>query len=173
MKNQDILENLVNYAYLAIGSNLGKKIYNLEISKYKLSKKGIYIDKSSSFYYTKSWPNPKFPNYVNAVLLVKTNLTILKLFKEIKLIEKSLGRVKTKKNYPRTCDIDIIDFNGKFLNFANVDLTVPHPRMEKRNFVLLPLYEINKKWIHPKTKKNIVNLIANLPDGDIRTIKQK
>ena len=172
MKNQDILENLVNYAYLAIGSNLGKKIYNLEISKYKLSKKGIYIDKSSSFYYTKSWPNPKFPNYVNAVLLVKTNLTILKLFKEIKLIEKSLGRVKTKKNYPRKCDIDIIDFNGRYIDFINIDLKVPHPRMEKRNFVLLPFFEINKSWKHPITKKKIVDLIKSLSIKNLTSIKQ-
>ncbi len=49
VKKQDILENLVNYAYLAVGSNLGKKIYNLELAKYKLSKKKIYINKSSSF----------------------------------------------------------------------------------------------------------------------------
>ena len=171
MKKQDILENLANYAYLAIGSNLGKKIYNLELTKYKLSRNGIYIDKASSFYMTRSWPNPNFPNYINAVFLVKTNLSLFELFKKIKLIEKSLGRVKTQKNYPRTCDIDIIDFNGKLFNFFNIDLTVPHPRMEKRNFVLLPLFEINKSWIHPKTKKNIVNLISNMKSDDIRSIK--
>ena len=95
----------------------------------------------------------------------------MKLFKEIKLIEKSLGRVKTKKNYPRKCDIDIIDFNGRYFNFINIDLKVPHPRMDKRNFVLLPLFEINKNWKHPKTKKNIVNLISNLKGDDIRSIK--
>ena len=110
MKKQDILESPVNYAYLAIGSNLGKKIYNLELAKYKLSKKGIYLNKSSSFYVTRSWPNPNFPDFINAVLLVKTKLTLIQLFKEVKLIEKSLGRVNTPKNYPRICDIDIIDF---------------------------------------------------------------
>ena len=171
MKNQDILENLVNYAYLAIGSNLGKKIYNLELVKYKLLKKGIYIVKSSSFYITKSWPNPDFPEFINAVLLVKTNLSLFGLFKQIKLIEKLLGRVKTPRNDPRICDIDIIDFNGKFFSSTNKNLKVPHPRMDKRNFVLLPLYEINKSWTHPKTKKNIVNLISNLKSDDIRSIK--
>tara|TARA_Y100000741_G_scaffold268906_1_gene209144 strand:- start:140 stop:661 length:522 start_codon:yes stop_codon:yes gene_type:complete len=171
VKKQDILENLVNYAYLGIGSNLGKKIYNLELTKFKLSEKGIYIDKSSSFYCTKSWPNPKFPDYVNAVLLINTSLSLIQLFKEIKLIEKTLGRTKTPKNYPRKCDIDIIDFNGKFHNFFNIDLTVPHPRMDNRNFVLLPLFEINKNWVHPKTKKNIVNLISKLKGHDIRSMK--
>ena len=171
MKNQDILENPVNYAYLALGSNLGKKIYNLELVKYKLIKKGIYINKSSSFYFTRSWPNPNFPEFVNLIILVKTNLSLFQLFKQIKKIEKSLGRINAPKNHPRICDIDIIDFNGKFFNFKNVDLIVPHPRMNKRNFVLLPLYEINKRWVHPKTKKNIVNLISNLKGDDIRSIK--
>ena len=129
MKKQDILESPVNYAYLAIGSNLGKKIYNLELVKYKLSKIGIYVNKSSSFYITRSWPNPNFPNYINAVLFAKTNLSLPKLFRKIKLIEKSLGRVNAPKNYPRKCDIDIIDFNGKYINLQNIDLTVPHPRM--------------------------------------------
>ena len=171
MKKQDISENLVNYAYLALGSNLGKKIHNLELAKYKLSEKKIYINKSSSFYISKSWPNPKFQDYINAVLLVKTNLSLVELFKQIKLIERSLGRIRGPKNYPRKCDIDIIDFNGRYFDFINIDLKVPHPRMEKRNFVLLPLFEINKNWKHPKTKKNIVNLISNLKGDDIRSIK--
>ena len=69
MKRQDTLESQVNYAYLAIGSNLGKKIMNLEFAKYKLSQAGVKIIKSSGFYITKSWPNPRFPDYVNAVIL--------------------------------------------------------------------------------------------------------
>ena len=171
MKKQDTLENLVNYAYLAIGSNLGKKIFNLTRTKYKLSTNGISVVKSSSLYVSKSWPNPKFPDFINAVLFVRTNLSLTQLFNQIKLIEKSLGRVKTPKNYPRNCDVDIIDFNGKFFNLKNIDLKVPHPRMDKRNFVLLPLYEINKTWRHPKTKKNIVNLLFKLNGDDIRSIK--
>ena len=171
MKKQDTLENLVNYAYLAIGSNLGKKIFNLVNVKSKLSKNGIYVVKSSNLYITKSWPNPNFPDYINAVIFVRTNQSLINLFKKIKLIEKSLGRVNAPKNYPRKCDIDIIDFNGKFINLQSIDLTVPHPRMHKRSFVLLPLFEINKCWIHPKNKKNIVNLISNLKSGDIRSIK--
>ena len=173
MKKQDILENPANYAYLAIGSNLGKKIYNIEHSKYMLCKKGINVKKSSSYYITRSWPNPKFPKFVNLVLLVKTKLSLLKLFKEIKLIEKSLGRVDAPRNYPRKCDIDILDFNGKSFNFIDIDIIVPHPRMEQRSFVLLPLFEINKSWIHPKSKKNILNLLSNMNGDDIRSVKFK
>ena len=87
-------------------------------------------------------------------------------------IEKKLGRKRNKKNEPRICDIDIIDYDNKIIkkNFKN-NLSIPHPRMHKRNFVLLPLYEINKDWIHPKYKKNIVNLLSKLSNIDLRSIK--
>ncbi|MFL2887274.1 MAG: 2-amino-4-hydroxy-6-hydroxymethyldihydropteridine diphosphokinase [Candidatus Pelagibacter sp.] len=173
MKRQDILENQVSYAYLALGSNLGKKIKNLDVAKNKLSEIGINIIKSSSFYLTKSWPNTKFPDFVNSVILVKTNYLLPELFKQIKLIEQSLGRKKTPKNYPRICDIDIIDFNGNklVLKFNNQNIEVPHFSMHKRNFVLIPLFEINQTWIHPKSKKNIVKLLSELPNDDLRRIK--
>ena len=173
MKKQDTLENQVNYAYLALGSNLGKKIQNLELAKYKLSKIGINIIKTSRFYCTESWPNSKFPNFINAVLLVRTKLLLPELFKQIKLIEKSLGRIKAPKYYPRICDIDIIDFNGRCssMNFNIQKIEVPHSNMHRRNFVLLPLYEINQNWLHPKFKKNIVKLLSSLPDNDLRSIK--
>jgi len=173
VKKQDILENQVNYAYLALGSNLGKKIKNLEFAKYKLTGVGVDIIKSSSFYITKSWPNSKYPDFINSVIFVKTKLLLPNLFNQIKLIEKSLGRTKSPKNYPRICDIDIIDFNGKCLSiqFNSQKIEIPHINMHKRNFVLIPLYEINKNWIHPKFKKNIVKLVSNLPYNDLRSIK--
>ena len=173
VKKQDILENQVNYAYLALGSNLGKKIKNLEITKNKLSKIGIHIIKTSSFYTSKSWPNSKFPDFINSVLLVNTKLTLPELFNQIKLIEKSIGRIKTPKNHPRLCDIDIIDFNGKCLslNCYCQKIEVPHINMHKRNFVLIPLYEINQNWLHPKFKKNIVKLLSSLSNDDLRSIK--
>ena len=173
MKKQDILENQVNYAYLSLGSNLGKKIKNLEFAKYKLSKIGIDIIKTSSFYSTKSWPNSKFPDFINSVLLIRTKLSLPGLFNQIKLIEKSLGRIKAPKNYPRICDIDIIDYNGKCLTnkFNQQNIEVPHSNMHKRNFVLIPIYEINHNWFHPKFKKNIVKLLYALPNNDLRCIK--
>ena len=114
-----------------------------------------------------------FPDYLNTILLVNTNLSLTDLFKKVKSIEKSMGRIKRPKNYPRICDIDIIDFNSIFTKttYLNQKITVPHKRMHKRNFVLIPLYEINKNWIHPKSKKNIVNLISSLSINDLRSIK--
>ena len=172
MKKQDISENLANTAYLAIGSNLGNKISNIEITKVELEKYKIKILKSSSNYMSESWPDPSKPNYINIVVEIKTNLAPLELLKICNLIELKFGRVRVKKNTPRTCDIDIIDYEKKILNGKNRQLILPHPRMTKRNFVLLPLFELDKSWKHPKSKINIVNLINSLPVKDLRSIKQ-
>ena len=172
MKKQDISENLANLAYLAIGSNLGSKIRNIEITKVELEKYKIKILKSSSNYISESWPDPSMPNYINIIIKIKTSLTPLELLKICNLIELKMGRVRLKKNSPRTCDIDIIDYEEKILNLESGNLILPHPRMTRRNFVLLPLFEVNKSWKHPKSKINIVKLINSLPIKDLRTIKQ-
>ena len=172
MKKQDISENLVNQAYLAIGSNLGNKISNIEITKFELEKYKIKILKSSSNYVSESWPDPSMPNYVNIVIKIKTSLEPLELLKTCNLIELKLGRVRLKKNAPRTCDIDIIDYDKKILKEKKNKLILPHPRMIERNFVLLPLFEVDKSWKHPKSKVNIVNLINSLPVKELRSIKK-
>ena len=172
MKKQDTLENQANFAYIAIGSNLGNKIYNIETAKFELKKFKIQILKTSSNYISESWPDTSMPRYINIVIKIKTRLKSLELLKICNLIELKLGRVRSKKNAPRTCDIDIIDYNKKIFNKNNNELILPHPRMSKRNFVLLPLFEVDKSWKHPKSKINIVNLINSLPIQDLRSIKQ-
>ena len=172
MKKQDILENLANPVYLAIGSNLGNKINNIEITKFELEKYKIKILKSSSNYVSESWPDSAMPNYINIIIKIKTSLAPLELLKVCNLIELKLGRVRLKKNAPRTCDIDIIDYDKRVLNEKNSKLILPHPRMNERNFVLLPLFEIDKSWKHPISKINIVNLINSLTVSDLRSIKQ-
>ena len=91
----------------------------------------------------------------------------------IKSIEIKIGRKKARKNHPRVCDIDIIDFNGKVYNLEknNRKLLIPHKSMHLRNFVLFPLFEISKKWSHPILKRNITDLIFSLPIDKLRTIK--
>ena len=172
MKKQDISENLANQAYLAIGSNLGNKSSNIEIPKFELERYRIKILKSSSNYVSESWPDPLMPNYINIIIKIKTSLTPLELLRICNLIELKLGRIRLKKNAPRTCDIDIIDYDKKILNKKDNKLILPHPRMYKRNFVLLPLFEVDKSWKHPKSKINIVNLINSLPVRDLRSIKR-
>ena len=172
MKKQDTLENQAKLAYLAIGSNLGNKANNIQLTKLELEKNKITILKSSSSYISKSWPDSTMPSYINIIIKVKTTLTPIELLKICNSIELKLGRVKTTVNAPRTCDIDIIDYDKRILNKKNKQLILPHPRLCKRNFVLLPLFEIEKSWKHPKSRINIVNLISSLPVKDLRSIKQ-
>ena len=161
-------EKQAKIIYLSIGSNLGNRKKNIEKTKFKLYSKGINIIKSSNYYETLSWPNPNNPKFYNIILKVSSDLKILELLKICKQIETSLGRKKAPKNSPRTCDIDIIDYNQKItVNGINV----PHPRMHLRNFVLIPLFEIEKNWRYPNSKRHIKNLIFSLSNSDIRSIK--
>jgi 2-amino-4-hydroxy-6-hydroxymethyldihydropteridine diphosphokinase len=165
----DISENQANIVYLGIGSNLGNRVSNIEKAKSLLAENNINFISISSYFETPSWPNPKKPKFINIVIKVKCSYKPVELLNLCKLIEVKLGRKKTLKNSPRECDIDIIDFNGLTLKG---ELNLPHNMMHKRNFVLFPLFEIEKKWLHPIMKVDIKQLIFLLPKDDIRSIKQ-
>ena len=171
MKNQDISENLAKIVYLGIGSNLGVRSENIEKAKFHLKENKIKFISISKYYETPSWPNPNYPKYLNIILKIISYDDPLSLLNICKKIEISLGRKKSKKNSPRICDIDIIDFHGIKLNIKS-KLNLPHKRMHKRNFVLLPLFEIEKNWKHPSKKLDIKTLISLLPVDDITSIKQ-
>ena len=163
-----MLEKRAKIIYLSVGSNLGNRKKNIEKTKFELYSKGINIIKFSNYYETLSWPNPKNPKFYNIVLKVSSDLKMLELLKICKQIETSLGRKKAPKNSPRTCDIDIIDYNQKI---SAKGINVPHPRMHQRNFVLIPLFEIEKTWKYPNSKQYIKDLVCSLSNSDIRSIK--
>tara|TARA_B100001093_G_scaffold329583_1_gene314588 strand:+ start:197 stop:709 length:513 start_codon:yes stop_codon:yes gene_type:complete len=165
----DTLESQVNTIYLAIGSNLGNKKKNIERAKFELIQNNIKLFQISSYYESLSWPDSNKPKFLNIVLKVGSYLEPSKLLKKCKEIEKKLGRKKALKNSPRVCDIDILDYDNKIINNK---IILPHPRMHLRNFVLFPLFEINKDWKHPISKLHIKELILSLTNRDIRTIKQ-
>ena len=100
---------------------------------------------------------------------MRCTLDTKKLLSLCKNIELKLGRKKSPKNSPRECDIDIIDFNGLV---QKDKIYLPHKMMHKRNFVLFPLFEIEKNWVHPIFKKDIKDLILSLSNKEIRSIKQ-
>ena len=92
--------------------------------------------------------------------------SLLKICKEIEI---NIGRKKGIKNSPRKCDIDILDYKNKIIVGKVI---LPHPRMHERNFVLFPLFEINKAWKHPIYKQSIKSLILSLSNRDITSIKK-
>ena len=165
----DTLENQANMIFLGIGSNLGNRKLNIEKAKFYLDKNKVKFIKTSEYYETLSWPNPKKPKFLNIVLKASCNLKPIDLLKICKSIETKLGRKQSEKNSPRTCDIDIIDFNGMI---SNKSINLPHKLMHKRNFVLFPLFEIEKKWTHPILNRDVKKLIFSLSNKEIRSIKQ-
>ncbi len=150
--------------HLNIGSNLvskyGSRFNNISIAINLLIESKIQIKKISNFYETPSYPNENFPKFLNIGLIANYENDYFDLFKRIKLIEKKLGRIKTKKNEPRVIDIDLIDFKSVIKDTK--ELTLPHPKCHLRNFVLFPILQIDPNWIHPILKKNAQYLINNL-----------
>ena len=150
--------------HLNLGSNLnstfGTRFENITIAINLLLERKIKILKVSNFYETPSYPNQKLPKYLNIGVLADFKNDHNVLLKNIKLIEKKLGRTKTKKNDPRVIDIDIIDFKGIIKD--STKLNIPHPKAYLRNFVLYPILEIDPNWSHPILKKNAQFLINNL-----------
>ena len=161
---------------LALGSNLsssfGNRFVNINLAILHLKNHGIKIIKKSSYYETPSYPNKKNPKFINIVISINTNLAVIELVSVLLFIEKKLERKKKYKNDPRTCDIDIIDYNNKILDFKynNLEFTVPHKELTHRNFVLYPLQEILPTWKHPKTEESISDLIKKLPNKEKKSI---
>ena len=171
VKRQDILENQAKIIFLGIGSNLGLRKINIEKAKFLLAEYSLDFLSVSSYYETPSWPDPQKPKFLNIILKLKCYYSPQEILEICKSIENQIGRKKTKKNAPRTCDLDIIDFN-KLVSKNNVKINLPHKMMHERNFVLFPLFEIQKNWIHPDKQIDIKTLISLLPDRDIRSIKK-
>ncbi len=155
----------MNLVYLSLGTNLGDRISNIDLAYAMISQSTGIIRQKSSLYETPPWGFESTSNFINTVVFLETDLDLEELFKSLKQIEKEIGRKKTPNfnTYEdRIIDIDILDFNGK-ISHSN-ELTVPHPRIEIRNFVLIPLAEIAPNWIHPLLKLTVNKLISNLND---------
>ncbi len=161
---------------LGLGSNLsssfGDRFKNIDLAVSALYGYGIQVNKQSSYYESLSHPNKENPKFINIVVEAETYLPPEDLASVLITIEESLERKRNEKNDPRTCDIDIIDYNNKVINFKykGLDFTVPHKKLVYRNFVLFPLHEISPNWKHPKTKELVSTLIKNIPKEDKNSI---
>ena len=147
-----------NKFIIAVGSNINspegfEPIKNCNKAINELSKFNIKIIQKSSWYLSEPIPKSSQPKFYNSVLLCNTNHSANKVLKIIQIIEQKFGRVRVFKNMPRCIDLDIISFNGDIKK--SLLLTIPHPRMHLRKFVLMPLFEIDSHWLHPLLKKNI------------------
>jgi len=150
--------------HLNIGSNLssqhGSRFDNIFIAIDLLINSKIKIKKISNFYETPSYPNKSDPKFINICIKLESEIKPAHFLNQMMEIEIKLGRKRLKKNEPRTCDIDIIDFNG--LIIKNDQLIIPHPKSHLRNFVIYPLKEIEPNWIHPIFNKKIDSFFLEL-----------
>lgn len=126
--------------YLALGSNMGDRKRNIDLALIELEGIGVKIEKISSLIETDPAGGPPQGKYLNAVLRAATGLSPEALLLKIKIIEQKLGRTPTVRNGPRPIDIDILLYDD--IALSTPELTIPHPRMRERDFVMNPLSEI-------------------------------
>jgi 2-amino-4-hydroxy-6-hydroxymethyldihydropteridine diphosphokinase len=136
--------NLVNTAYIGIGSNLGDAIANVRAAISELSKIGRLCG-CSSLYLTKPWGYVDQPDFINAAAAIETSDSPRQLLEKLKTIEINMGRQPTSIHWgPRLIDLDILTFGN--LQLSESDLIIPHPSMLERAFVLAPLADIDNSY---------------------------
>ena len=162
-------------AYLGLGSNLGKKVENIERAISLLQKREIKIKKKSLIYktepveYGKKYLRNKVREvlpgewFLNTVVEVETVLSARNLLNSCQEIERELGRKRSIKWGPRTMDMDILFYGNEIIK--DKDLIIPHSEMHRRRFILVPLVEINPDFIHPILNVKVKEILEDLKDN--------
>ena len=152
----------MNKTYFLLGSNIGDSRLQLSVAIKNIEQKIGNVIRQSKLYSTAAWGDTRQPDFLNQVILVETALTPLETMQTILAIEKEMGRVRTLKNAPRIIDIDILFFNKVVLDEPM--LTLPHPEIQNRRFVLIPLNELAPNLHHPVLGLSIHELLEICPD---------
>ena len=147
-------------AYIALGSNLGDKEKNLRRALLLLTQQGVEVVRVSSFISTEPYGVTDQPQFLNAVACVRTSLAPLALLDVLLATELAMGRVRLRHWGERNIDLDLLLYEDVVLDTPR--LRLPHPDMQNRDFVLLPLAEIAPELKHPTLQKTIYELKENL-----------
>ena len=160
-----------NFVFLGLGSNLDDRVETVRGAERLISEiDGVIVVSSASLYDTEPVGIVDQPSFINSALKIKTTLQPAELLGKLKEIEREMGRVDAVRWGPRIIDIDILLFGDIVINEEG--LTIPHPEMTKRAFVLVPLSEIAPNVVHPVLKKSIRELVDDLGDvTDVRVWK--
>ena len=149
-------------AYLGLGSNMGNRRDNLDKALELLAQR-MQVGQVSSTYDTEPVGNVEQPRFLNLVCQIYARLTPMELLTLAKGIESKLGRKLGESNMPRPIDIDILFYGDQIIESPK--LVIPHPRLEERAFVLVPLAEIAPELVHPVSGKTIRELLEGLKKG--------
>jgi 2-amino-4-hydroxy-6-hydroxymethyldihydropteridine diphosphokinase len=156
-------------AVIALGSNLPwRDLKPSAILSAAITKLGDIgrVEARSGWWKTDAWPDPKDPEFLNLCVRIRTALDPVGLMARLLEIEAAFGRERGRSNAPRTLDLDLVDAGGRILSVAaeagRPALELPHPRLQERAFVLLPLADVAPDWRHPKLGASVGDLIARL-----------
>lgn len=153
----------MNMAYLLLGGNLGDKQKNLKQAIALMEQKLGSTAKKSSIFITAAWGNEDQPEFYNQAIEIETKLSAIELLKTALEVEELLGRKRNNDKWEkRIIDIDILFYNDEIINFP--ELKIPHPFIQERKFVLVPMNEIASEFIHPVLKKTIGMLLDECKD---------
>ena len=152
----------MNKTYLLTGGNEGDKFLHMQQARANIELICGRLLQISSLYQTAPWGKTDQADFLNQVLLIDTVLNPQELLKAILSIEETLGRKRSVKNAPRTIDIDILFYNRLSIDIPG--LTIPHPRISERRFVLEPMDEIAPDFVHPLFGKTIHQLLMECTD---------
>ena len=150
----------IHTAYVALGSNLGDKEANLRKALELLQERGVEVVKTSSFICTEPYGVTDQPQFLNGVCEVRTSLVPLALLHTLLEIEQEMGRVRLRHWGERNIDLDLLLYEDVVMDTPQLKL--PHPDMQNRDFVLLPLAEIAPELVHPTLQKTISELVICL-----------
>lgn len=157
---------------VAIGSNLNSKLFGSPeqncYAAIDMLRKYFEVTESSSFYKTEPIPKSEQPWFVNCIVTIKSKISPSRILDTLLEIELQFGRKRSRKNEARVIDLDLIAYNS--LIVKSLKLTLPHPRMHLRKFVIQPICDINKNWIHPISKKKAFEILKELANQKISNI---